>query len=270
MNYFSAEEWLKLCFTVEIDKKRFPNVEEFIEQLASSNVLYMSNEFDISQNIADAKCYRFEFDDKYRTTVCKLLTELIKNDYLKLYADNIIDVNYFGFDKSEKCRLIEEIVKSADADSIAANVNEFLTKNKHIHLGGFALFRMRKFISEFEDEIDFAVDEYLQKQQYDEFVKFLKFFVSMQEPEFDEVNLVIKGRNYTLLNANGEKIDKKLLDSTYCEFADFEDNEYIMLNDLISLSPIHITVHCSPDDAIGEPVNIIKEIFGSRVDFMYI
>lgn len=259
-----------MCFTVEIDKKRFPDVEEFIKQLDCFNVLYMSNEYNVSHNAPDTECYRFEFDDKYRTTVCTLLAELIKTDYLKFYADNIIDINYFGLDKSEKRRLVEDVVKSADIEGVKANVSEFLTKNKHIHLGGFALFRMRKFISEFEDEIDFAIDEYMQKQQYAEFVKFLKFFVNMQEPEYGEVNLVIRGRSYALLNENGEKIDENLLDSTYCEFADFEDNEYIMLNDLISLSPFHITVHCSPEDADGESVNIIKEIFGSRVDFMYI
>lgn len=229
----------------------------------------MSNEFNFSHRQSESKCYRFEFDEKYRYNVSSLLAELIKTDYLKFYANSIIEVNFSALNKCEKKKIIDGLIEHTNIESLVDSIDEFLQETHHIHLGGYALFRMKNFILKFEDKIDCAIDEYIQKQQYLEFVKFLKFFINMQEPEFGEVNLVVKDGEYDLLNENGERIDKKLLDSTYYEFAALEDSKYIMLNDLISLSPVHITVHCTADETKEEAVCIVKEIFGNRVDFKY-
>lgn len=260
-----------MCFTVEIDDKHFPDVYNFIGELNTSDILYMSNEYDISGYNDGGHCYRFEFDDVSIANVSRILAELIKNDYLSKYADNIIDINYCGVDDVDKNALISSILEYSDIHELNSLIYTFIHENMHIHLGGFVLFRMKDYLSNFEDEIDFAVDEYIEQRRYRDFVKFLKFFVDIQDSSFDEINVLIGSNgNYKLLDNNGIPIDKELLDSTYCEIAALDDDDgYIMLNDLISLAPKHITIHCRKTDEDEEPIKIIKEIFVGRVNICH-
>ncbi len=260
-----------MCFTVEIDKKRFPDVSNFINQLDTADILYMSNEYDVLDDTGDCHCYRFEFDNDSLTAVSPILAELIKNDYLSTYADNIIDTNYYGVDRSDKKMVISCILKCIDTDEITSLITDFISENMHVHLGGFVLFRMKDYLACFEDEIDFAVDEYIQQRRYQDFVRFLKFFVDIQDPAVDEVNLLVgSSGDYRLLDSDGLPISKELLDSTYCEISALDDDDgYIMLNDLISLAPKHITIHCKFGDKSDEPIKIIKEIFAERVNFCH-
>ncbi len=259
-----------MCFTVEIDKKQFPDVSGFINQLDNADILYMSNEYDISDDIGDCICYRFEFDDGALSTVSPFLAELVKKDYLNAYADNIISANYYGIEGNDKKAVIAELLDGIDTDELTLIINEFLAENMHIHLGGFVLFRMKEYLAEFENEIDFVVDEYIQQKRYRDFVRFLEFFVDNQESAFDAVNLLITGNDYLLLDGDGNPISEELLDSTYCEISALEDDDgYIMLNDLISLAPKHITIHCKFSDINEDPVKIIREIFTGRVNFCH-
>lgn len=260
-----------MCFTVEIDKKRFPDVSDFIDKLDATDILYMSNEYDFSEDEEEGRCYRFEFDDDSLNSVCPLLAELIKNDYLSRYADSIIDANYYGVDKSDRQNVISSILKCVNTDEITLLINKFIAENMHIHLGGFVLFRLKDYLFGFEDEIDFAVDEYIQQRRYQDFVRFLKFFVDIQESVVDEVNLLVKrSGDYKLLDRNGNPISVDLLDSSYCEISALDDDDgYIMLNDLISLAPKHITIHCGLSTENEEPIKIIKEIFTGRVNFCH-
>ena len=257
-----------LCFTVEIDRKRFPDVSDFTVALDKFDVLYMSNEYDLSEDENDGICYRFEFDDNSLDTVSFLLTELVKNDFLCQYADSIIDTNYCNIDKNDKDIVISDILRCADSHKISVLIRDFINENMHIHLGGFVLFRMKEYLSDFEDEIDFAIDEYMQQKRYQDFINFLKFFIDIQEPTVDKINLVIeKNGDYRLLDADGVPISKDILDSTYCEISTLEEDDgYIMLNDLISLAPKSITVHCGYSGENYDTIKIINEIFDGRVD----
>lgn len=257
-----------LCFTVEIDDKHFPNVYQFIKELDDSDIIYMSNEYNVSTYNDGVHCYMFEFDDTSLQYVSPKLAELIKTDYLTKYSDVIIDTNYYGVDNNDKKILISSILDYSDVEGLSYLINEFIHENKHMHLGGFTLFRMKDYLSNFEDEIDFAVDEYIEQRRYCDFVKFLKFFVDIQESSFNKVNLIIgrKGE-YRLLDENGTPISDELLDSTYCEIAALDNSEgYVILNDLISLAPKRITIHCKKNYENDETVKIIKEIFSGRVD----
>lgn len=257
-----------LCFTVEIDRKRFPDISDFTAKLDKSDVLYMSNEYDLSVNEEYGLYYRFEFDDNSVDKVCSFLAELIKNNYLSEYAEYIIDANYCNVGKEDKTCVISDILRCVDCYKLSVLIRDFVKENKHIHLGGFALFRMKEYLSDFEDEIDFAVDEYMQQKRYREFINFLKFFIDIQEPAVDKVNLVIeKNGDYRILDADGIPVSKDILDSTYCEISTLDEDEgYVMLNDLISLAPKTITVHCGYSSEEYDTIKIINEIFDGRVE----
>lgn len=259
-----------LCFTVEIDKNRFPDVLDFIKTLDDNDILYMSNEYDLYDNKNNSLCYRFEFDNDSVNRVGEILAKLIKSDFLRKYADDIIDTNYLGIEGSDRQNVVSDVLKCADICRLSLLLREFICENKHIHLGGFVLFRMKEYLTEFEDEIDFAIDEFIREKRYRDFVRFLKFFIDIQESVFENINLVLKNNGqYKLLDENGLPISKDLLDSTYCEISSLEDEGYVMLNDLVSLAPVHLTIHCKCNEENNENIKIIKEIFSDRVDFCH-
>jgi len=260
-----------LCFTVEIDEKQFPDATYFISQLSNYKIPYMSNSLSENSSKKQCICYRFESDPASLYYVSNILADIIKHNYLHDYAENIIETNYIGIDRGDRENIISSVLKFTDVDEMTDLLKDFISSNKHIHLGGFVLFRMKNFLHSFEDEIDFSIDEYIEQQRYRDFVKFLNFFVSIQEPSFDEINLILSGNSrYSLLDSKGVPLNKNLLDSTHCEISTLENsNSYLIINDLVTLAPKHITIHSKVNSECEEITTMIKEIFKNRVTVCY-
>ena len=118
-----------MCFTVEIDKKRFPNVKKFLEELERDDVLFISNEFDFSKD-DNGSCLRMEFDDDYITEISSKLANLIKIDFLKSYADELIKTNYDIIDVVDKYSLITGVLNRVDINTISSRIFKFLSEYK--------------------------------------------------------------------------------------------------------------------------------------------
>lgn len=256
-----------LCFTVEIDVNHFPHIDYFINELEHSDILYISNSINLPKD--NRGTFLFQFDDNEICRLSSMLTELVKLDFLKSYAQKLIQTNYIGISPFEEKELVLNVLNDFDTKDISAQIYKFILENMHIHLSGFVLFRLKEYISDFEDEIDFAVDEFMRKKRYEDFVEFLRFFVDIQNCETDKVNVVLsRFGDYEMLDKNGVKISKELLDSTYCEISLLEDSGYLMLNDIISLAPREVVIHlngCKND----EFVKIVREIYSDRVTVCY-
>lgn len=249
-----------MCLTVEIDEKQFPHAHSFFERLNDCNIRYVNSK----ENL----CYKIEIDtEKSLKIVSNTLADIIKHTYLTKYAENIIKTDYFAVSICDREGIVDSVMEYTDICEISDLIFEYAKANPHIHLGGFVMFRMKDFMRSFEDEIDFAVDEYVEQQRHKDFVKFLKFFISIQESEVEKINLILLNNyKYYLLDGNGKPISKNLLDSTHCEISNLEDNSaYLLINDLVALSPRHIVIHCGADDLKGEIPSLVKEIFDTRV-----
>lgn len=257
-----------MCLTVEIDEKQFPDAASFFDRLNNHKILFVTNR-QLKEHLNNPNvCYKIEIDsEKSLQIIGTVLAELIKHNYLTKYAESIIKTDYISVNINDRADVINNILQFTDIVGISELICEYIKSNRHMHLGGFVLFRMKDFLRSFEDEIDFAVDEYIEMQRHKDFVRFLRFFVSIQESEFDEINLVLlKNQKYYLLDGNGVPISKNLLDSTHCEISTLEDNSsYLMINDLVALAPKHIILHCNKDDIYSDVPSLIKEVFYGRV-----
>ena len=49
---------------------------------------------------------------------------------------------------------------------------------------------MKDYVSELEDTIEQGGGEYLMEREYNEFIKLLRYFVEIQEPKVDTVNVL--------------------------------------------------------------------------------
>ena len=55
-------------------------------------------------------------------------------------------------------------------------------------------FRLQSYEQELREMAEYAVDEFMLDQQYEEFVSLLKYFVYFQEPKMPLVHVIHKGR----------------------------------------------------------------------------
>lgn len=61
-----------------------------------------------------------------------------------------------------------------------------------MNLEGFVRFRLKDIIDEIEMAIEMSVDDFIIQKEYNEFIDLLRYFVELQEPRIDLVNVIKK------------------------------------------------------------------------------
>jgi len=133
-----------------------------------------------------------------------------------------------------------------------------------INLEGFVRFRAKYYWQFLCETVDAAVDAYLIDREYQEFIKLLRYFVELQEPKIEMVNVIIdKPNKFEILDYQGKTIETNYLEGIILEIGhnelDFED---LLISALITIAPARIVLHACPNHHIQQT---ILSIFGSRV-----
>ncbi|MNO74074.1 YtxC-like family protein [compost metagenome] len=135
-----------------------------------------------------------------------------------------------------------------------------------MNLDGFIRFRMRDYEDKLKEIVDYAVEEYLLDQQYEEFISLLQYFVYFQEPLTSLVHLMHKkDHEFSILNENFTPIKAPPIGGMVAHMADQElEMEDVVVSTLIALSPDRVLIHTlEPDTLI---ISTICRIFGDRVE----
>ncbi|WP_054955919.1 putative sporulation protein YtxC [Paenibacillus dakarensis] len=126
-------------------------------------------------------------------------------------------------------------------DSIYASLYD----SPDLNLNGYMTFRMGAYMQELREMAEYAVDEFMLDQQYEEFVSLLKYFVYFQEPLMPLVHVIHKGNEeFLLLDGNLKPIEKARNDGLVMERLDQEmEMEDMVVSTLISVSPARMIIH---------------------------
>ncbi|PZE20355.1 putative sporulation protein YtxC [Paenibacillus xerothermodurans] len=150
---------------------------------------------------------------------------------------------------------------------IVQAIYSYLQQNEHLNIDGFLTFRLDDYVEELHDLAEYAVDEFVMDQQYQEFISLLKYFVYIQEAKIPFAHLLHKGGSeFTLLNDRMEPIDTTDCDATLTiEMLEKDINfEDIIVSTLISVSPEIIYIHTR--DPHVQIIQTIMQIFENRVE----
>lgn len=134
-----------------------------------------------------------------------------------------------------------------------------------LNLDGFMKFRMASYKNELREVVEYALDEYILDQQYEEFITLLKYFVQLQETKIDVVHLVQQdGSSFELCDESMRPLElKHEHDRIVAEMLETEINiEDIVISSLISASPQKIMIHAKHHDY--QVIRTVKTIFGDR------
>ncbi|WP_246246226.1 putative sporulation protein YtxC [Paenibacillus lemnae] len=147
-------------------------------------------------------------------------------------------------------------------DSIAACFIE----SSELNLDGWMTFRMHGYKQELREMAEYAVDEFMLDQQYEEFVSLLKYFVYFQEPLMPLVHVIHKGgEDFILLDGNLKPIEKHEHDELVMEKIDQDMQiEDMVVSTLISVSPAKMVIHTREPEL---PVILtLSHIFDQRAE----
>lgn len=143
---------------------------------------------------------------------------------------------------------------------------EYLECHAELNLQGFLRFRLKDYMSELKEMIDYAIDEMILDRQYQEFVSVLKYFVSHQEIKTPAVHIIHDDhRQSAILNEKMEPLEMNDLDDHFVlECLERDLNlEDLLISTLLNVSPRKIYVHTR--DSSNPVVRTVKQIFEDRV-----
>lgn len=240
----------------------------------------------LEYNIADYGDCGYSEDDTrniLKHYVANAVSDIILNDWEKSLLEEVIKENYYYFTKEEQkaiCELgLQHLGNNADVDSVAEQLNrkslilrrllEYLNTNNDIIIEGFIRFRLREYMEELTKIAERAADDYILEKEYKEFVRLLKYFVDIQEPRLELVQVVIQSSGmFKLLDGANNNINSEYLDGFIVEMGDSELNyEDLLISALITIAPSEILLHCKETDNKLTSLDTILGVFGERVKY---
>jgi len=270
------EDRLKL----EFDMLKDEGVEILLKTVNKGNALYFFC------HIADEvflKSNREEIMQLFLYRVSNALSDIIVNCWEPKLIKKIIKTNYFYFNTYEQEKIFhftEDILNFTENGEkrdifyqikrktfLLHKILDYLRNNSTIILEGFIKFRLKDYLEQLEEAVDKAIDEYLMDKEYKEFIKLLRYFVDLQEPKRDLVNLVVKDGELLLYDDHMNTIDKDYgFEQSTIENSEV-NNDDILVSALINMAPKKIIIHGSSQKDKREVISALYNIFEDRVIF---
>lgn len=204
--------------------------------------------------------------------LCDVLADiLIENLHIK-YIMRIIEKSADMLSEREKSDILITSIKKLWYGNTGAEQLEKLKKDVSnriavcvfegagiIFLDGVLNFRMKDCTSAWKKVVDGCIAGYIEEAERKDFVRLLRYFVSMRDPLETLVFLRPEGMDYILVGEDGNYID------VFSPGVGIT-NEDMLLSRLISISPEHIIIEKAEEFADKKLIDIIKQVFIGRVE----
>ena len=138
--------------------------------------------------------------------------------------------------------------------------------NDEIAIDGFVNFRLNSIENPLDELIEVSKDKFFEEQEYKEFIKILRYFVDIQEPKLDLVNIVIDKSDYKLY----DKENKLIENDVFCEIIkdlsnDGISKEDLLISSIITIAPKCIVIHGHGNEKEKEIFSILENVFPEAV-----
>ncbi|MDF2633254.1 MAG: sporulation protein YtxC [Pelosinus sp.] len=213
--------------------------------------------------------------------VANMLAELIISREEKKIVYKIVENNYYYFSVEERKTIYDNTLQLLNdnygviADfgfgmrckNIVEKIAEYLNSHHELVLEGFVNFRLKEYREKLATVVDTAVDDYMMELEYKEFIRVLRYFITIQEPQIEEVHVVIVNSGaYKILDDQGNLISNQKLENFVLESSHAINYEDLLITALITIAPYNVMVHVEDRNRVTTQsvVDIIKNIFEDR------
>lgn len=166
---------------------------------------------------------------------------------------------------AEEALRILRVRRAGHSDfGILMRILDWLSGENRLHLDGFLRFRLKDYMGEVVAAVETAVDNYLVEKDYKEFIRLLKYFVDIQEPRFEEVNVImLPDGSFRLLDDRHNIIESDCLEDGAQTPQEGEvDYEDLLISALVTLAPQRIILHFDDTTGVGDT---IRSVFEERI-----
>lgn len=189
-------------------------------------------------------------------TLCSELAQYIISNYEENLIKKIISDNYgyYSFAEQEqllessllKLRLGEKYVYTVNSRKILIEkkLSEYFKTYDYIQIDGFVRFRLKEYMLRLEEYIEEAADEFVAKREYNEFIKLLRSFVEIQNPQHNKIHIATdKSGFYSIYDGNKNDLTLECTKSFLSELEEGANFDDVLMSYLIMVAPRTIVLH---------------------------
>lgn len=215
-----------------------------------------------------------DFYDRIADLILSLILNIYSEDIINKYIND--NLKEFKIDERKE---IGEISKRflLDKDNfivekqyIKNKIKNFIYENPFVFIDGFLKFRLKDIDLFMNSVVDKAVKEFTAKKEYKEFIDVLKYFIDIQQPKYNVVNLIFLDNSYILLDENNNIIDNNFFEDILFELKDNEiSQDDLLISTLIILAPSNLIVHLDQQQKDTDIVKVLIDVFEDKVYFCF-
>lgn len=240
---------------IEIKEKGLEDRFEFIFYLEKKShldeIVFYNNLSNLIQDII----VEIYIDEVIRDRVAKICSDYSiaeKQDIVSFVHKMLLDTNNY---------VKERII-------INDGICDYLMEHNSLIIDGYIQFRLRDYLYIIDISIEKAILDLESEKEYMEFLNMLHYFVDVQEPRYELVNVMVKDDDYVILDLDNNVIEDGLLkdmenESLYGDIGKVD----LLISSLIVISPKQLIIHVKDIEKEKQFVDIISEIFKDRVRF---
>ncbi|NLG85483.1 MAG: hypothetical protein GX493_12955 [Firmicutes bacterium] len=214
----------------------------------------------------------------FRYYLANAITDLILNVISREMLRRLLTRDYGCFTDEEREEILREAIAFLEEpanpaftppriirrDRILVRVLRYLEEHDRLILEGFVRFQLQDFYTELKEAADRAVERFLARREYDEFIRLLRYLVEIQPARLEELNVRVEQDGiFALLDEEGRPVEHEQLRNLLIETTE-EEIEYgdLLLSALVTIAPAKVILH------IREPFPVletISRVFGPRM-----
>lgn len=208
------------------------------------------------------------------------LSNLVQDIIVEIYIDQVIKdrvikicSDYSTSEKKDIVSFVHQMLLDTNnyvKERIKINdeICDYLMEHNSLLIDGYIEFRLRDYLYIIDISIEKAILDLETEKEYMEFLNMLHYFVDIQEPKYELVNVIVKDDDYIILDLDNNVIEDGLLEDMESEllYGDIGKVD-LLISSLIVISPNKLIIHVKDIEKEQQLVDITSEIFKDRVKF---
>lgn len=214
-------------------------------------------------------------EEEFYNIISLFISEIIFEYYLKEIILKDVFMKYKNFSRDEKVEIVQLAYKNLynenefvkEKELIFNEVYDYISINDLMIVDGFVSFRLKSRDKIINEIIKRSIDEFSAVKEYREFINILQYFIDIQEPKIDLINVVIDDE-YKLYDKENNLIDNDFFSDIISELSDDGINEDdILISSIITIAPQRLIIHVNEENKSKEIVDILQSVFIDKVEF---
>ena len=210
----------------------------------------------VIDNLHDIK-YVYLTSENELTVIESEIFNLIKTKFETRIIKSIVKEQYSYFTKNEQMFIVGEskkLISNTDVYSmVISKIHDYLKEESNLNIEGFINFRLREYISVIGENVEKAVNEYINECEYNYIIKALTMHVEFQEALVESVEIICYEDCYVVNDSDGKNIIIIYL---------FDD---VLLDVLLTLAPNSIVIKNHELFINKELLKTLCNVFNNRV-----